>query len=217
MKENDPKQRGCLLRPGCLVLSGTAGSILTVFLLLFGIEIMLTILGGILIIADPLRQADAAVVLSGGGLGRLEEAARLYEQKYVDWIILTETGKTSPDFGLFSDIDKFELIRLGIPPDQIIITEQHVDDTRDEARVVKKVAQSRNFHSLLVITDPFHSLRTRIIFRDRFRGSDITVYIRPVQGHWYRSSTWWTSRQGWETTLGEYARLFAYFTESRLR
>jgi uncharacterized SAM-binding protein YcdF (DUF218 family) len=211
----EQKERpGCLFRSGCLTVGGLMGFIFLVILGLFGLELLLTALGAALIIADPLQKTDAIVVLSGGGLSRLEEAAKLFEEKNSEWVILTETGKSSTEFGLYSELDRIEAIRLGIPPNQIIITEQHVEDTGDEARVVRKLAQSRGFHSLTVVTDPFHSLRTRLIFREGFKDSDIKVYVRPVRDHWYRSTNWWLSRQGWEATLSEYVRLFYYFFKS---
>jgi len=200
-----------------MAVGGTAGFFIILLLGVMLLELSLTALGAMLIIADPLHEADAVVVLSGGGLERLEEAAKLYEEKYVSWVILTETGASSADFGLYSEIDRIEAVRLGVPVGQIIITEQHVNDTADEARVVRKVAQSRGITSLLVVTDPFHSLRTRLIFRERFSDSDIKVYIRPVRGHWYRSTTWWLSRAGWEATMSEYLRLFYYFIKTPLQ
>jgi uncharacterized SAM-binding protein YcdF (DUF218 family) len=216
MQKNDGRRPGCIQRSGCLAVGGTASFFIILVLGVMFLELGLTALGAMLIISDPQHEADAVVVLSGGGLGRLEEAAKLYEEKYASWVILTETGASSADFGLYSEIDKIEVVRLGVPVDQIIVTEQHVNDTGDEARVVRKVAQSRGITSLLVVTDPFHSLRTRLIFRERFSGSDIRVYIRPVRGHWYRSTSWWLSRVGWEATMGEYLRLFYYFIKTPL-
>jgi uncharacterized SAM-binding protein YcdF (DUF218 family) len=217
MPQQGEKRSGCILKSSCIALGGTASFILSLVIALLIIELTLTALGAMLIIADPIHKADAAVVLSGGGMGRLEEAAKLYEEKYISWIILTETGESSPDFGLYSEIDRIEMVRLGVPPSQIIITEQPVNDTDEEARIVRKLAQSRGIMSLLIVTDPFHSLRTRLIFREEFRGSDIKVDIRPVRGHWYRSSTWWTNRMGWEATINEYLRLFYYFVKAPLQ
>jgi len=210
------KNQGCFLRTGCLTLGGTAGILFGLILALAAVEFVLTALGAVLIIADPIQTADAAVVLSGGGLGRLEEASKLYGEKYINWVILTETGESSPEFGLYSEIDRIEAVRLGVPPRQIIITEQNVKDTSDEAKAVRDIMEARGFSSVLVITDPFHSLRTRLLFREIFKDSSVNFFIRPVRSHWYRSSTWWTSQAGWEATWNEYVRIFYYLAKKQL-
>jgi len=104
-----------------------------------------------------------------------------------------------------------EAVRLGIPTGAITITEQAATSTLDEARAVRDLMASRGLQSAIVVTDPFHTFRTRLIFREVFEGSGIKIAIKPVRGHWYRSRSWWLTRQGRTATLQEYAKLFAYF------
>jgi uncharacterized SAM-binding protein YcdF (DUF218 family) len=60
-----------------------------------------------------------------------------------------------------------------------------------------------------VVTDPYHTRRTQFIFDSVFAGSDIQVMIRPVRDHWYQSSTWFFSLNGWRVTITEYGKLCA--------
>ena len=39
----------------------------------------------------------------------------------------------------------------------------------------------------------------------------MNVAIKPVQGHWYKSRSWWLTSQGRTATLLEYVKLFGYF------
>jgi uncharacterized SAM-binding protein YcdF (DUF218 family) len=63
---------------------------------------------------------------------------------------------------------------------------------------------------VIVVTDPFHTQRTRMIFREVFDGSGRSVRVHPVPGHWYRSGTWFLSVAGWGNTLREYAKMTGY-------
>ncbi len=71
-------------------------------------------------------------------------------------------------------------------------------------------AQDQGWSSFMVVTDPYHSFRTRLIFRREFRGSEVTISVRPVVGHWFQSSTWFYSREGWEVVILEIVKLFNY-------
>jgi uncharacterized SAM-binding protein YcdF (DUF218 family) len=205
----------CLPQTGCLAVSGSFGIVILLVVASILAELALTAVGGLIIIADPEQKVDAIVILSGGGTPRLKEAVRLREEGYATPIILTETGIITENFGSLSEIEKNQLVEMGVTPRDIFITELHVDNTRDEAHVIHKLMNTQGFKSILVVTDPFHSLRTRIIFSDEFRDYGLSAYVRPVRGHWYNAATWWTSIPGWEATINEYARLFAYIFVQR--
>jgi uncharacterized SAM-binding protein YcdF (DUF218 family) len=191
----------------CAVLAFIPIALVFAMLLVVGI---LNLLGAILIIADPLHEADAIAVLSGGGdLERLNEAARLSNERYARWFILTETGETTlPESNahLSNDLRK-EAISLGVQNENILITKGIVNSTRDEAKSLKDILRFRRATSVIVVTDPYHTFRTRLIFLREFRGSGIQLIVHPVQGHWYHSYDWFLSKRGWQTTLLEYLKL----------
>lgn len=188
-----------------------AALVVMILMSLLFVEFFLRAAGGILIVADPLEESDAAYVLSGGGIERLEEAALLYKNKDVNQVILTDTGITLPEYGDYTKIMRFEATRLGIPPGAILITEQVVTSTWEEAVAAKKTFKSRGIASAVIVTEPYHSLRTKLIFNRIFRGSDIIITIHPVRGHWYQSTNWWQTLAGWELTINEYFKLLAFF------
>lgn len=178
--------------------------IILIAALLFGLPLLARGIGGLLIVADPLKKADAAVALSGDKGERIQEAARLYDQGYVRTLYLTNVDAVTVR-NMESDAND-----LGFPYKKIFVTEAVVSNTVEEAKAVRKLAEKRQATSLIVITDPFHTLRTRIIFRDQFRGSGINVQVRPVRDHWYRSNTWWKTAEGREYTWQEYVKIFLY-------
>jgi uncharacterized SAM-binding protein YcdF (DUF218 family) len=85
-----------------------------------------------------------------------------------------------------------------------------VASTQDEADAVVHLEEQLGFASCIVVTDPFHSRRTQMIFRQSLSGHGIRVRIHPVPGHWYRSNSWFLSTEGWSTTLSEYIKLVGF-------
>lgn len=193
-KRNKKQFRGC----GLSILILLILLVLTAPLILRGI-------GAVLIYADPLEDAGAVVALSGDTGDRISEAAWLYNNHYVDYLFITYTDEPARDALLWA------AQQAGIPGDRVLVTEMQVSNTVDEARAVRALAEERGLSSLIIITDPFHTLRTRVIFRNELNGSGIEVWVRPVVGHWYRSSTWWRTAEGRRYTLEEYFKIIFYF------
>jgi uncharacterized SAM-binding protein YcdF (DUF218 family) len=168
--------------------------------------------GAFLITGDPLERGDAVVVLGGGGEPRVVEAVRLVQERYGLWLIVTEPGETVQGEGPGSKVFRWVAILEGISPDVILITEKTARSTYQEAEAVLDTMQKHKLQSIIVVTDPFHTQRTRMIFHSVFAGSGLTVRVHPVPNHWYRSTTWFLSLAGWENTLREYVKLFGFLT-----
>jgi len=164
-----------------------------------------------LIVADELEPAKAIVVLSGGDETRMQEALNLYKEGYAKIIILTETGQELENLDVLHSFDmRIQLMNNGVPSGNILITDHVVGSTEDEAFAVKNLLTNRQFDSAIIVTDPYHTKRTAIIFRDVFADSNIKLIIWPVRGSWYNSRTWFLSPRGWQFTLLEYLKLAGY-------
>ena len=212
MSQPNTKRHGCILGTffqscsgialfGLLILCGFVAA----FLFLWG-------MGRFLIVSNPLVHSDAIVVLSGGGdLSRLDEAVKLYKEKYAPLLILTETGETVPSLDApYSAVLRQDAMSRGVAPGDITITDRTVSSTYEEARVTLKLLRKGGMKSVIVVTDPFHSRRAEVIFDDVFRSSGIQVAIHPVAADWYHASTWWMSGSGRRDTVLEYSKLFGY-------
>ncbi len=168
------------------------------YLLLVGI-------GAALIVADPVQHVDAVAVLSGDDGDRLGLAIDMLERGYTTRLVLTDTTNTA------NARLKQEAIAGGFSTDRIYLTDMRVDSTVDEAQAILELAQAEHWDALMIVTDPYHSLRTRTIFRDAFTGSGITILVRPVVGHWFRSTTWFTRADGWRFAMLEITKLISYW------
>jgi uncharacterized SAM-binding protein YcdF (DUF218 family) len=167
-------------------------------------------MGAFLITGDSLKKADVVVPLGGGGEWRVVEAVHLIEKRYAVSLVLTEPGETTPGEGPGSRFFRSVAIENGLSANAIEVTEGVQRSTEDEAQAVLKLMQKHQYKSVIVVTDPFHTQRARLIFRDVFRGSGLSVRVHPVSDHWYRSSTWFLSADGWANTLREYIKLAGY-------
>lgn len=178
---------------------------------------LLTAAGALLIVGDPLRKSDVVVLLGGGDRQRLEEALKVYMDRDASLMVLTETGEIDPDTGeAYSRIIQMEMLEMGMPMGGMVFTEEHGNSTYEEAVAVRDfLTKNKAVLSAIIVTDPYHTMRTRLIYREVFADSDIRVSVRPVRGHWYRSNTWWRSRAGWEATITEYIKLFAFLAGVR--
>jgi len=208
--EPEAKQSSCLKYfGGCSGL----GLIGVIALVLF--YIVLVGLGKYLIVSDPLKPASTLVVLSGDSGGRMVETASLYNKQFAEVVILTETGSPSDNGEIetpSTQAKRLDALHEGIPEESILITPSQSTSTQDEAKAVLSLMQAKNMTSCIVVTDSFHSRRTRAIFTDYFRGSGITVMVHPVSNDGYHASTWFLSLQGWKTTVSEYIKYIGFLT-----
>lgn len=204
------EKKGCF--SGCLRIFGSAtGCLLALLVLVFGGYYLLRAAGAFLIESNELEYANAIVVLSGGDESRMQEALRLYNDGYSGLIVLTETGNIVEGFDHLHSFDmRIELMSNGVPSGNILLTEQIVDSTVEEAQAVKALLQSRQLTSAIIVTDPYHSRRALSIFLDEFQDSGITVRMQAVRDHWYNSRTWFLEPRGWKFTILEYLKYIAY-------
>ena len=195
------RRRACVTLPGLLI------TLLAACVLVY---LGLRAAGAYLITGDRLKAADAVVVLGGGDEQRVQQAARLVLEAYGRWLIITEPGEVKPGQGPGSLSVHGLAVEAGLSPFAILITPEISRSTYDEALAVRALMERQGFQSVLVVTDPYHTQRTGLIFREVFRGSGLSVRVYPVQNHWYRSSDWFLSSAGWETTVREYVKLMGF-------
>ncbi len=183
---------------------------LVVLPVLAGIVILIWLMGAVLIHDDPLQPAEAIVVLSGGELDRLPEAARLYNEGYAYRFIITDTGVLSNDPNVpMVTLYINRLTELGVPADAITVVGDAVNSTRDEAEAVAQQMSYFGWTSCIVVTDPYHTLRTSWIFHQVLGSAGVRSIIHSVPGHWYTRLTWWIHPEGWVYMGEEYIKLAA--------
>jgi hypothetical protein len=180
-------------------------------ILLLGVAIpVLRLIGGYLIVGDPIHRADVLVPLAGDP-ARVRYAVQVVNRGDAQWLLITNMDHVWNDpANVYSTRTSREAVEYGILPGRIFVAGQPVSTTYEEALVIRDFVEHHEWQSVIVVTSPSHTRRSRIIFRDVFQGSGIEVMILPVEGHWYTSDSWWLRRDGWHITVQEYLKLALY-------
>lgn len=123
--------------------------------------------------SDDDRCADAVLVLGAAQYNgkpsavleaRLEHAQRLY-QRGVAQYVMTVGGRRSGDNYTEADAGQRWLMTHGVPSDHIITVEAG-NDTLGSLRAAATVARQQGWRSAVIVSDPWHSMRSTIMARD---------------------------------------------------
>lgn len=173
-----------------------------------------------LIVSVPLGRADAIVVLSGSStlMERVQHAARLYSEDRSRKILLTSDGQqggwssAEQRNPYFHEIAIRELIRLGVPAEDVEVIRPSVDSTWQEAMLVSQYSKNHNLRSVLIVTSSYHSRRALWTFRTVFGDGSTQLGLDPVATGIQTPSpaTWWLHRKGWQLVFVEYLKLIDY-------
>jgi uncharacterized SAM-binding protein YcdF (DUF218 family) len=173
-------------------------------------RLWLPLIGGFLIVAEPLQPVDAVVPLAGN-VERVEYAAKLYQDGFATWFVATSMPHHTPGIrASYSTLVSREAMWQGVPEGAIVQATTVVSTTYEEALAVRDLAQQQQWDSLLVVSSPSHTRRARWIFRDVFAETSITIIVHPVEDHWYTPDSWWQRQDGLRITWTEYLKFGLY-------
>ncbi|MGH7369355.1 MAG: YdcF family protein [Candidatus Methylomirabilaceae bacterium] len=192
-------------------------------LLYLGYPYLLRTIGHYLVTEDPLKHADAIVVLAGdGGVARTLEAVRLYQDGYAPKIILTHQvlpkgyealarlGISVPEE---RDIQWMVLKGMRVPRAAVLQIQERANSTDAEMSVLARFMDQQRIRSIILVTSKSHSTRARKILR-RASGAGITIISRPTRYDTFDPHAWWQSRRDAKEVLGEYAKLVNYWVQA---
>lgn len=119
------------------------------------------------------RPADAIVVLGAAQYSgvpssvfeaRLEQAAKLFDRGVAPMVV-TVGGKQVGDLYTEAASGKEYLISRGVPADRIVAVEEGSDTLRSIEGVARVMGEN-GMDTAVLVSDPWHSLRTRTMARD---------------------------------------------------
>jgi uncharacterized SAM-binding protein YcdF (DUF218 family) len=158
-----------------------------------------------LVVADPPRWADAAVVLAGDpDYERTKSASQLLLEGQVGLLILTG-GEPGPGDSATSLRDV--ALRAGVPAEKIRM-EQVSRSTRGSMEAIRPILAAERIRSVAVVTSPYHQRRAVWTARRTLRG--VEVVSRPADPAGWKPEGWWKTRWNRRIVLGEYAKLAYY-------
>ncbi|HDR14794.1 MAG TPA: YdcF family protein, partial [Desulfobacteraceae bacterium] len=169
--------------------------------------------------SHPLEKADLVVCLGGSPVERGLEAAELLKEGYAPRIFISrEQPPESLDILRARGVDfpeshelTYEMLEaFGLPPESLIISDDPVSSTAEEAEQLRRVAIAEGFSHLIVVTSPQHSRRAWIAFRHMFKDSEVSVSIRPTRFSGFEPERWWKEPRYARRVILEYMKILWY-------
>jgi len=174
-------------------------------------------MGGWLIYQDKITPADCILVLGGGRGERVLEGVDLYRKKYAPKIMMTgefEQMLYGPVYHWALQGQKLAASR-GVPKDNVIpILDSK--STYDDATLSKAECLKRNYKTLIVVSEPFHTKRSYYVFKKVYKNSGIKVMIYPVQDSWWTKYNWYQSEKGLIMGEEEYVKFVYYIIKRQI-
>jgi len=197
------------------------GLVLFALLMVAGAVWLLTYGGRFLQHEDPLQQADAIFVLAGTRVERPLEAVDLYKEGWAPRIVLSPGRIEEPaelilrargirvpsDFELSRDVS----VKLGVPASAIVAVDGYVDNTAQEANLLRAVVIANHWHRVIVVTSKFHVRRAGFAFRRGLADTATTAIMRASRYDTADPAHWWRSRADVRFAASEWEKLILYW------
>ncbi len=127
-----------------------------------------------LYIGDKPHKADAIIVLSGDTdpyYLRTKKAVELYKQGYARYIIFSGYGAGGDNAEFLAKI----ALHYNISK-QAIIIEPNARTTYENFFFAKPIILKHNFKSIIIVTSPYHQLRSYLVAKKLFAGTGVSIY-----------------------------------------
>lgn len=168
---------------------------------------------------DLLQKADVIFVLAGTRAERLLEGYHLYMEGYAPLILLSP-GQVEPGEALLRargirfpsdhELARDVLVQMGVPPAAIQGPDRPVDNTAQEANLLRARVQSHGWKRVIVVTSKFHTRRSGFAFRRGLEGTGATVVMRASRFDPADPANWWRTRADFRFASTEWQKLILY-------
>jgi uncharacterized SAM-binding protein YcdF (DUF218 family) len=181
--------------------------------------IFLPFAGRYLVREDPLVHADAIFVLDGARAERWMEAVDLYRDGYAPVIALSPGRIEDAEvilrargihYPTNASLARDAMVQMGVNASAIVVPDASVDNTGQEAELLRALATARGWRSVLLITSKYHSRRAGFAFRREFRDTSIAVILRTTRYDVADPAHWWRHRADIRYVLSELQKLIGY-------
>jgi uncharacterized SAM-binding protein YcdF (DUF218 family) len=168
---------------------------------------------------DPLQKVDAIFVLSGTRLERPLEAVDLYQSGYAPLIVLSP-GRPEAGEAILrqrgirylseADIARNAMVQLGVPSSAVVATNGYVDNTAQEANLLREMVKAHGWRRVIIVTSKYHTRRSSFAFRRGLDGTGTEVVIRASRYDPSDPANWWRNRADFRLVTSEWQKLVAY-------
>jgi len=177
-------------------------------------------IGRVLVSEDPLEHADAIYILGGGWENRTYEAVQLYRAGYAARLVLSpdrtllgavELEREGAHFPSDAEIARAVLVdSLHLPASAVEILKGEVDNTAQEAELIRPRTGPGKWTSLIILTECPATRRAAFAFH-RALGPAVKVITRCSRLDPFEARRWWRTRWGVREVMYETPKLIAYW------
>jgi uncharacterized SAM-binding protein YcdF (DUF218 family) len=176
-------------------------------------------IGRYLVVEHSLEKADLIVCLTGGPVERGLAAAEAYKKGLAPKVfigrvrlpdgneILNERGVHYPET---RDLLIMMLQGLGVPKSACITSDDFVESTIEEARIVGALVRENGYGALIIVTSPTHTRRAWLTFDRELEKHDVKIMVMPSRYSNFRPGDWWKTRIYVKNVIIEYQKLLYY-------
>lgn len=156
---------------------------------------------------DQPAEADAIIVVSGGGDERLEKGIQLYNDGYSD-IIVFSGDASDPASPSNAEVMRAKAIEEGVPASAILI-EPESKTTYENAVNTKRMLEANDIthDTLILVTSSYHQRRLLQNFQHVYRKESITFINQPASVTFWAPNSWWLNDQGFTITAKEFLKV----------
>ena len=168
---------------------------------------------------DPLQKADAIFVLGGARAERWLEAYELYRDGYAPIILLSPERPEAAEalvrsrgitFPSTPELQRAALVQLGVPAAAVLIGPGTVDNTAQEAELLRAIAGERHWRRAIVVTAKLHTRRAGFAMRRGVQGTGMEIVMRASRYDAAQPGRWWRSRPDIRFGASEWIKLVLY-------
>lgn len=166
------------------------------------------------IIEDPLEKSDALIVLGDDNFyaDRATRAAELFREGEAP-LLVASGRRLRPNAGI-AELMEHDLVECGVPREKILRFVHDADSTKEEAQALVKLAKSKKWRRVIVVTSNYHTRRARYIFRRVFP-QDIETRMASARDGDFNPQAWWEKRKSIKELMREFAGMLVALWELR--
>jgi len=175
---------------------------------------LLRAVGEFWIVEDAPEKADAIFLLGDDNYpaDRATRAAELYREGWAPRIIAC--GRFLRTYASIAELMQRDLTDRGVPSDAIQRMPSLAANTREEAVLLRRLADRQHWRRVIVVTSNYHTRRTRHIYTRVFRDSADVLIVAAGDGG-YTPAGWWRSRSGLKIFFMELVAYLVAIWETR--
>lgn len=156
------------------------------------------------VVDQPAAHADALVVLGDDNFfaDRATHAVELLREGVASEVVVSGR-KLRPHAGI-SELMEHDLIERGIPKEKIVRLVQDTDSSSEEAAAIGKLAEERNWKSVVLVTSNYDARRIRYVYTRVFP-EGIGVSVAGARDLDFDPERWWEKRKSIRLLVSEIA------------